>query len=243
MRQACNSVGAVIKEGSQKFGLRVDWLGVEIDGGLRKLRVKKAFVEKLFVATTDIMTASGSLSKPIRQWYAILSCIIYSIWSVEGSMWRLPRQIEWMSKLARILSERNDDWQSLTVIPQDVLDDMRRLLKEIIRNKWVSPPLDLSRTSLRAVGYSDASNTALAWTFHSEKWMQLRITASVSTNDHIFERELTAMVEGQMALIETLPFLSAYTWKRGECPRIRDYASLVEGRRGFSLPSLSLSLS
>ena len=213
VKKACNSVGAIIKDGSQKFGTRVDWLGVEIDCVLRKLRLKKTFVQKLVEATKDIMKASGDLSKSIRQWYSVLSCIIYAIWSVEGSLWRLPKQVEWMSCLAKQLSLRSENWESPTSIPPATLGDMKMLLKGIVKNRWSSLPLDNSRTQPKAVGFSDASNTSLAWTFHSVKEMRICVEVAPAKNTVIFERELTAMMNGQLALVNALPPFSSYNWK------------------------------
>ena len=213
VKRACDSVGAIIKEGSQKFGTRVEWLGVEIDCVLRKLRLKKTFVQKLFEATKDIMKAVTELSKSIRQWYAVLSCVIYAIWNLEGSLWRLPKQVEWMSSLSKLLLLRSENWESPTSIPRDTLKDMKGLLKQILKNKWSDLPLDLAHTQPRAVGYSDASNTSMAWSFHSTKEMRLCVEVAPAKNDAIFERELMAMINGQSALIKALPPFSSYYWK------------------------------
>ena len=212
VRRACESVGAVIKEGSQKFGTRVEWLGVEIDCTLKKLRLKKTFIHKLFVATSQIRQTEVPTEKSIRQWYAITSCIIYSMWNTEGSLWQLHVQIRWMSDLSRMLLERNEEWESLTVIPEEVLKDMKKLLRMILKNDWKSLPVSIEYTQLRAVGFSDASNASLAWAFHTEKEMRLQVEYDPSTNENIFERELSAMVEGQKALVATLPPMSSYAW-------------------------------
>ena len=64
-----------------------------------------------------------------------------------------------------------------------------------------------------AVGFSDASFSGMAWTFHSQSRMFLRtVPFALQQHDSIFKAELQAMVAGQKELMEDMNENESYVW-------------------------------
>ena len=64
-----------------------------------------------------------------------------------------------------------------------------------------------------AVGFSDASSSGMAWTFHSQSRMFLRtVPFALQQHDSIFKAELQAMVAGQKELMEDMNENESYVW-------------------------------
>ena len=212
-REACEYVGAVIKKGSEVFGTKVEWLRVELDAETKRFRLKQKFIEKLSLATENLQQDSREFVGSYRQWYGILSCVVYSIWTLEGSLWQLDRVIETMSCLALDLRAKDAHWDSPVAKSPDCVPNLLFLLARILKNESRSPPLDKRDTIHRAIGVSDASNCSLAWAIHCCNSMALSIVHEPAiSHQQIFERELKAMTLGQTELLEQLPPRSAYTW-------------------------------
>ena len=211
--EACAKLGAVIKAGSEQFGRTVEWLGVEISGEKRQFRLKESFIKK-FRCLSMPVTIEPPAILTYREWYAILSCIIYAFWTRQGTLFELSKIIQWMASLGKDISLiPTISWETPTSSAADLLSTLRKKIAQILPNRWIKPPIDPEEVECKGVGISDASYEAWAWAFHSPKTMTICIFPSVSTSrTDIFERELLAMVEGQRKLLKEMPGNSSYVW-------------------------------
>ena len=148
-----------------------------------------------------------------RSWYAILSSAICASWISNGSLIFLDHLISWMSELGKSLSDQKITWDSMIPLSVSLLHHLPAMIREISSNPWRDPPLSSLNTTNWGIGISDASNLSLAWAFHSFHKMKLVIQYSPApSNLVIFERELEAMIEGQLDLMEGAPPMSSITW-------------------------------
>ncbi len=211
VKRVCDRLGAIIKAGSEFWGDVVEWLGLEVDCQRYVFRLKQAFVEKLKGFQLS-KVFSERPSRSIRWWYSLMSCIIYAFWNTTGTLCFLSNVIWIMSHLGKLLREPGNNWDSEVEIPKPRQNELLSLFLATISNEWRRLPLTMKDMTHHAVGFSDASNSGLAWAFHSEKTMVLKTWTSPSNGNDIFERELDAMIDGQTALIHTLPPLSGVRW-------------------------------
>ena len=100
-----------------------------------------------------------------------------------------------------ILVERNCDTYALTI---------KEHMEARMLNLWRPVPPELQNLPMNAVGFSDASETAIAWAFHSPKGMVAEIQP-LGEKETIFQLELKAMINGQKALSSEL-MNTALTW-------------------------------
>lgn len=206
--QQAEICGIVIKDTSITLGSTAPWLGTELCATQHEFRLKPAFIHKLSQLWAAVREKSCICK---RTWYILLSCLIHMVWVSQEQLCTIAPVIKTMSDIGRTIvgsSSWEEEYQVLPSVRSMI--DMEMQIR--LRNDWKPFPSFLRPSRPCACGFSDASQQARAWAFHSPSAMVLEISQNSPSSHSIFSLELQAMVEGQIFLSRELPRGSAYVW-------------------------------
>lgn len=176
------------------MGPVVDWLGVELNASEHTFRMKPTFVEK-FTNLASRMLKEGEEDHSIREWFSLGSSIIYVVWTRQIDLCNISDIIRWMAELGSKV-RKAEDWNVRVTVPQNIRKRVQDETQLIAKNARLHLPISCRDVPTRAVGMSDASRHALAWSSHTSTCMSLEVVVNEEPDKPIFYAELEAAIRG-----------------------------------------------
>lgn len=192
-RRVCKRFGVVLKESASVAGIKQDWLGVEIEAGKRRAKLRAKFCEKMASAWDVLKTVDEA---EVIVWWRMIALVVRALWVTGQPLALVGDAMAWMARQAGALSKGVVNW-STSVRLWSLAWRQIGVVVDWVRGGapfWVNIPQE------RILGYgvSDAASGVVgAKGFIARVGTFVRIVRIANVNDvHINEQEFEAACMG-----------------------------------------------